>query len=107
MESPRLQLLLGLLTDQPKDSFVLFALAKEYEKLGQNESALVFYERLQAADPDYVGLYYHLGKLHERAERIDAAVTVYQSGMLVAKKVGDQHAFAELAGAKMQWTDDE
>lgn len=105
--SPRLLQLQGMLDAQPQEAFLLFAVAKEHEKLDNAAEALAHYERLREADADYVGLYYHLGKLHERAERYDQAVAVYAAGMLVAKRAGDQHALAELAGAKLELSDDE
>ena len=49
--------------------------------------------------PEYVGTYYHLGKLHERLEEGDKALEVYILGMRMARKKGDNHAFSELQGA--------
>ncbi len=40
----------------PSDSFVLFAIAKEYESAGDNVKALEYYQKLKSADPEYVGL---------------------------------------------------
>lgn len=97
----RLQLLLNLLEANPNDSFALFATAKEYEGQGELDQALVFYQKLRAADPDYVGLYYHLGKLCERQNNPDAALEVYRAGAEVARRVRDQHALNELNGARV------
>lgn len=97
----RLEQLQNLLSESPSDDFLHFAIAKEYEKLKDNEQALHYYQKLIALNPDYVGVYYHLGKLYERQEAFEKALSTYKTGMEVAKKVGDQHALSELAGARL------
>ena len=103
----RLQQLLALLESSPRDSFLLFAIAKEYEKMGDEDNALSYYLQLREADPGYVGLYYHLGKLYQRRQDLENALEAYKTGMDVAKKAGDGHALSELAGAKMEISDDD
>ncbi len=93
--------------DQPGDPFLLFALAKEHEKMGDDATALQQFLRLKEQHPDYVGLYYHLGKLYERAGSSEDAFNVYREGMDVARMVHDQHAFNELAAAKLALEPDE
>ncbi len=105
--SQRLQQLMGFLETMPNDAFILFALAKEYEGLENWEKALEYYLRLTNEQSDYVGTYYHLGKLYERLDKIPTAFQTYKAGMNVAKKAGDQHALSELAGAKLELGDDE
>ena len=107
MATPRLQQLYKFLEGSPDDSFILFAIAKEYEKIGDKEKALAYYLKLKVLDPNYVGTYYHLGKLYESKEDFSTAFFTYKDGMVVAKKIGDQHAFSELAGAKLGLGDDE
>jgi len=85
----------------PDDSFLLFAIAKEHEKAGATDEALEYYLKLTATDPDYVGTYYHLGKLYEEEEAVEKALAAYQAGITIAKKIKDQHALSELMGAKM------
>lgn len=105
--SDRLELLKSMLEKNPKDSFLLFAIAKEYEGLGNNKAALDFFLSLRESQPDYVGLYYHLGKLYEKNEEIEKAFFTYKDGMEVAKAAGDQHALNELTGAKLFLGDDD
>lgn len=97
----RLQQLYALLQETPSDSFLLFALAKEYEKLGDEAQALTYYLKLVETDPTYVGTYYHLGKLYESQEQFPQALESYEKGMQFAKQAGDQHALSELLAAKM------
>ncbi len=103
--SPRLTYLTELLATSPNDSFLLFAVAKEYEKSGDTPQATIFYEKIRAVDPSYVGLYYHLGKLHEQTLDIESAVAVYRQGIEVARAAGDRHAESELRGALLSWED--
>ena len=97
--SARLLQLTQLLDASPKDSFLLFALAKEHEGAGDDAQALVFYLRLQEAEPSYVGLYYHLGKLYERQEDAQNAISTYTQGIEISRQAGDRHAMSELQGA--------
>lgn len=105
--SQRLQLLQQILEKTPGDSFALFALAKEHEGLGDLPEALSFYRQLRESDPNYVGLYYHLGKLLERLNQPEEAILTYRAGMAIAKQMGDQHAWSELSAANMELDDDE
>lgn len=105
--STRLHQLQAFLQESPEDSFLRYALAKEYEKLGQLETALHHFQQIQSDDPDYVGMYYHLGKLYEKVAQPHLAFQTYKTGMVVAKKLGDQHALSELAGAKLALGDDD
>jgi tetratricopeptide (TPR) repeat protein len=97
----RLDKLLQFLEENPGDNFILFAIAKEYEKTGNDDQALLYFEQLQTENEQYVGLYYHLGKLWERKAQPARAFKVYTRGMEIAKRAGDQHALSELAGARL------
>lgn len=95
----RIEQLKKFLEANPTDSFLKHALALEYSKLGDDETARQLFEDLLAAEPGYVGSYYHLGKLFERIGDNDRAIEWYQKGMQVAKEKGEQHALGELRGA--------
>lgn len=103
----RLNQLLQLLEAAPGDSFLLFAIAKEYEGMGDEDQALDYYLRLRESNPAYVGLYYHLGKLFLRRNDTDQALATFLAGMEVAKTAGDRHAYSELAAVKMEIADEE
>jgi len=103
----RLDQLKQLLDESPHDAFLHFALAKEYEKLGDDQQALDWFERLRSQDPAYVGLYYHLAKVYERLGQPGEAFRIYTEGMEVARQQGDQHALSELAGARLILGDEE
>ena len=99
MPDDRLQALLDFHRDDPDDPFVRYALAQEYAKRGDTAAALQTFEALVADRPDYVGTYYHLGKLYETLGRPDDAVQTYQAGVAVAGQAADPHARAELQSA--------
>jgi len=101
MPTTRLEQLKALLEQSPHDSFLIFALAKEYEKLGEQETALRYYLHLEEHDPAYVGAYYHLGKLYEKMGEAGLALETYDRGIEAARRAGDQHALGELAGARL------
>ena len=103
----RLDKLFTFLEAQPNEPFLLFAIAKEYESAGDDANALEFYQKLQATTPQYVGLYYHLGKLFERKNDPQNALETYKTGIEVAQKERDLHALSELKGAKMNLDGDD
>ncbi len=98
----RLAALLAFHEEDPNDPFTRFALASEYLKQNQIAEALTFFENLIADHPEYIGTYYHLGKLYEQLNRKPEAITTYQSGIAVAQRIQDFHARAELQDALMQ-----
>ncbi len=95
----RLEQLMRMHKENPGDAFLIFALAKEYEGFGDNAKALEFYLLLRSIQPEYVGLYFHLGKLYERLGNPEKATLVYSAGIEISKKAGDRHAMNELTGA--------
>lgn len=102
MSTDRLATLLDYLRDDPDDPFVRYALAQEYLKGGDTAEALRFFEELVTDQPDYVGTYYHLGKLYETLGRKDEAVQTYRAGIDAATRASDTHARAELQGALLE-----
>ena len=102
MQADRLRALQAFHEEDPDDAFVRFALAQEYLKRGDIEEALRFFEGLVSQDPEYVGTWYHLGKLYQELGRREDAVRTYTQGIEVAGRQRDTHAQAELRDALMQ-----
>ncbi|RZJ82622.1 MAG: tetratricopeptide repeat protein [Chryseobacterium sp.] len=102
MENTRISKLLKFLEDDKNDPFILYALATEYNNLGDHSKALAYYLVLTNEHRDYVGTYYHLGKLQEVLGNQDAALKAYKDGMTVAREKREQHAFSELQSAYNQ-----
>lgn len=95
----RIEKLKEYLLASPSDSFLQHALALEYIKLGQDAEARRIFEELLQREPGYVGSYYHLAKLLERAGEQQPAIDWYEKGMAAAKVAGDNHAYGELRSA--------
>ena len=94
----RLQQLLAFYEAEPNDAFIVYALATEY-RAQEPELAWEFYQKLLTEHPDYVGTYYHAGKLLEQFDKKDQAEKVYRTGLVVARRAGQQHAASELLQA--------
>jgi tetratricopeptide (TPR) repeat protein len=96
MSSNRLQKLLEFIGNEPNDPFLKYALATEYLAVNDTLNALMYFEDLLSNHQDYVGTYYHLGKLYEALQRKEDAIKVYEAGMKIARTVRDNHAYTEL-----------
>jgi Tfp pilus assembly protein PilF len=96
----RMDQLNALLLEDPKDCFILFAIAKEYEKNGEDEKAISQYLDVLKIDEDYIGVYYHLANLYVELSEVDKAMETYDNGIAKAKKQADFHAMSELLNAK-------
>lgn len=94
----RLHQLLAFYAADPTDAFTLYALATEY-RAQEPERAWEFYQKLLDEHPDYVGTYYHAGKLLEQFGKKGDAEKVYRIGLATARKAGQQHAASELLQA--------
>jgi tetratricopeptide (TPR) repeat protein len=95
----RILQILHLLESNPKDCFLLHALALENIKKGDIMEAQNLFERVLSHDATYVGTYYHLGKLLENKGKKSKAIEVYQEGIKMAHQKGDFHSLNELRGA--------
>lgn len=99
MQKPRLEQLLAMLENEPDDPFLKYAIATEYVKLDDKENALLYYTNLVTNHSDYVGTYYHLGKLYEKLSAPGKAEAMYRKGIEVARAARDKHAASELQSA--------
>ncbi len=95
----RIDKLLEYMKTSGKDSFLQHALALEYIKIGNDEEARNLFNEILLREPTYIGSYYHLGKLIERAGDFDKAIRIYKRGMEESKRAGDNHTYNELQGA--------
>ncbi|RXK87164.1 tetratricopeptide repeat protein [Filimonas effusa] len=95
----RIERIHQLLEKTPKDNFLRHALALEYMKVGREQEARGLFENILSEFPDYVGSYYHLGKLLERMGQPALALEWYTKGMAAARLAGDKHAYGELQAA--------
>ena len=89
------------------DGFTRFALAMEYRKAGQLDQSHATFRDLLKRDPDYIGAYYHFGKLLTEMGSEEEARFVYEKGIECALKHNDNHAASELRQAlvELDWND--
>ena len=95
----RMERVKEMLQASPKDNFLRHALGLEYVKEGNDAEARLLFEAILTDSPDYIGTYYHLGKLLERAGETQLAIAWYEKGMAAAKLDGSRHAYNELQTA--------
>lgn len=98
----RLSTLLQYHEEDAADSFIRFALASEYVKTGDDPQARQWFEALLEHDPDYVGTYFHLGKLYERMDETALALDTYRDGIAASARMADFHARSELQSALLE-----
>lgn len=92
----RLEQLISILEQGSVDPFIRYAIATEYLKEKQFELAIQYYEDLVTNNPEYVGTYYHLGKLYYELGRQNDAEETFQKGIVVAREAKQMHALSEL-----------
>lgn len=97
----RLQQLLTFYSEDPNDPFIIYALATEY-RTTEPQRAMEYYRKLLTEHPDYVGTYYHAGKMLEFLENPEEAEKVYRRGLQVSRKAGQMHAASEIQQALNQ-----
>jgi tetratricopeptide (TPR) repeat protein len=102
----RIIILRQFIKDNPQDMFSRHALALEYIKKADDAEAEMLFKEILEMYPAYVGTYYHLGKLLERAEMLGEALLIYENGMQEAEKQQDTHALRELKAAYNQLKDE-
>ena len=106
MATSRIQQLFDFLKGDPTDAFTLYSLAYEFLKEGHIQKAIEYFSTLRQHHPDYVGLYYHLGKAYQTLELYDKAEEAFQVGIEIAKEKEDAHSLEELNRAVQQLNDE-
>ena len=106
MNNSRIALLKQYLEEEPEEPFNLYALAMEY--LGEHPSmALSYFETLLAKHPDYLGTYYHAGKLYQAFQKEQVAKEIFEKGIALAIRLKETKALAELRNAWNELLDEE
>ncbi|HBH07537.1 MAG TPA: hypothetical protein DDX92_13140 [Flavobacteriales bacterium] len=107
MPEERLELIEEMRKKNPEDSFLAYAAALEYNKLGEKNEAISIIEALLKRDPQYLSAYYQLGRIYEETDQHKKAVSVYKEGKEIARKRHDQKAIGELSEALMLLDEEE
>lgn len=99
VNSDKIRTLAANVKKDPADSFSKFALALELMKQNEVSKARVLFESILKQDPEYLGVYYHLGKLYEQIGLTDDAESLYNKGVVLARKQGNTRTETELNDA--------
>ncbi len=92
----RLTRLLAMLEDEPDDPLCLYGIAQEHANAGDHETAVSWYDKAIAVDPDDGYHYFHKARSLESLQRLDVAIETIDAGLAAARRGGDAHALAEL-----------
>jgi predicted Zn-dependent protease len=84
MSASRIEVFEQMLTGDPTNTAVLFGLAKEYEKAGNEAKLIDTLERYLAAADDEGNAFGMLARAYERAKNADKARETYQRGVEAA-----------------------
>ncbi|MBY0585751.1 tetratricopeptide repeat protein [bacterium] len=87
-----------MLKDNPQDAFLAYGLAIEILKEGDSAGAIEQFEKVIADHPDYQAAYFQLGQSLANLGRVDDARRTVEAGLLAARRIGDDHAAAEMEG---------
>ncbi len=88
MATSRIEVFEQMLVTDPANTAVLFGLAKEYEKAGDEAKLIETLERYLAAADDEGNAYGMLARAYERSNQTDKARAAYQRGVDVATAHG-------------------
>lgn len=99
MENSRLEVLKGMVAQNPSDTFARYGLAQEYARLGDLEQSVAEYRGLLAVNPNYSAAYYHGGQTLQKLGRIEEARQIYREGIEATTRTGDLHTRSEIEAA--------
>jgi predicted Zn-dependent protease len=88
MAASRIEIFEQMLVGDPANTMVMFGLAKEYEKAGDEAKLIETLERYLAAADDEGNAYGMLARAYERTNESEKARAAYQRGMEVANAHG-------------------
>jgi thioredoxin-like negative regulator of GroEL len=86
-----------MLADDPRDTFLRYAVALELEKEGDHAGSLARLAELQRDVPPYVPAFFMAAQQLVAQDRITEARTVLRDGIEQARRQGDAHAASEMS----------
>ena len=79
-----------------EDGIALFGLGNALSTLGDWDEAIVAYARAEESDSENSAIYLAHGKVLEKVERFEEALSVYRAGMEEASRKGDLMPLGEM-----------
>jgi len=95
----RIEQLQEFLKEDINDSFLKYALALEYVRVEENDTARDCFLKLIKDDENYIASYYQLGKLYESLNDLEKAIGIYKKGIKIAQKSENKKMLLELQEA--------
>ena len=106
MNNDRVQQLIRFIDEEPHDPFNVYALAMEFTTR-QPEQARLYFDQLLANHPDYLPTYYHAAALYAQLADRNRAADLYERGIDLAQRQGNQKTLLELQRARQAFRDEE
>lgn len=98
MHDERIRKLKEMLEAEPGDPFLYYALAMEYQEAEPGQ-ALTYLEHLRTHFPDYAPTYYPLAHLYWDLGQTEHARVVFEEGIEVCRRAGENKLLMELQTA--------
>ncbi len=96
MTVDRLSQLRTMLTVEPEDTFLRYAIALELERAGDALQAITILEKMLNDDPSHIPIYYQLARMLSEAGRGSEAMEICETGMQQCESSGDHRTRSEL-----------
>jgi len=96
IDMDKLEGLKEILSLDPGNSFARYGIAMELAGRGETEAALAEFATLLANDPDYTAGYFMAAQTLANEARIPEAIEQLNSGIVSAKRTGNNHALSEM-----------
>jgi len=88
-----------MLAQNPADAFARYGLAMEMINGGDLPGGIAEFRALLEHNPNYAAAYFHGGQALEKLGDVDQARQLYEKGIEVTARTGDQHTRSELQTA--------
>lgn len=99
---PRREQLEAMLTDDPDDVFLNYALAMQLIADGDSAAGVSHLDRVMQLDPNYVPAYFQSAQALAQHGDTDRSRDLLRRGIDRARANGDQHAVEEMGGLLAQ-----
>ncbi|MCC6818165.1 MAG: hypothetical protein IT245_04680 [Bacteroidia bacterium] len=96
--------IINMLELNPSDVFLRYALAMELVSENLTSQAIDSLVQIKISNPEYLPIYYQLGKLYESQNLNDLAIESYEQGMELAALNNEAKTLSELKSALEELT---
>jgi tetratricopeptide (TPR) repeat protein len=96
MKNDRLQQLFEIFETNEQDSFIVYAIAHEYQKMEDWDMAMEWYKKLYSIAPDYLGMYLQWSRVAVQLNQNEKAIELLEEGIRWAIEKKDLKTKGEL-----------